>query len=136
MPKGFRRIFCGRIEQHSAGPYLRAGRELCGINLAGPHNVLDRKSLGQQIVGDDAAVAAPPHGFGAHDGAAIVAGERFQFFQSHVECSSRRVVGIIAKPRDLPEHVRRRCRSLLSMTPAAKSGQEAVSDPGGGERFR
>jgi hypothetical protein len=45
-------------------------------DLVVPHDVRHRNPFRQQVVGDDAAVAAPPHSFSTHNGAAIVTRER------------------------------------------------------------
>src|SRR5690606_40332900 len=39
--------------------------EVVGGGLAGGHDVQDLPAAGGEVVGDEAAVAAPPHGFGA-----------------------------------------------------------------------
>src|SRR6185437_11150891 len=104
---GFDRLFCSRIYERPVGQHMRAGRKLRGIDLTGPHDVHDRNALRQQIVGNDAAVATPPHGFSTHDRAAIVAGERSQLVQSCPESVRCRVIGIVPKGDDMPERIER-----------------------------
>jgi hypothetical protein len=60
----------------------------------------DMKNLltgGQQIVGDDSPVAAPPHRFRAHDGATLRRTEAAQMRKPFTEAFSRRVGGIVVK---------------------------------------
>ena len=118
------------IHDRSVGQRLRAGCLLRGVDLIAPHDVHYRNSLCQQIVGNDAAVAAPPHGFSAHDGAAIVAGQRSQLLQSGSESVRCRVIGIVPEGGDLPECIER------WRPQTAKSRQMSVGYPSSGERFR
>ena len=90
----------------------------------------------QQIVGNDTTMAAPPHSFSTHDGAAIVAGERSQLIQSGAECFSCRVIRIVSEGGDLPECIERWHRTLFPVSQTAKSRQMLVGYPSGGERFR
>ena len=59
---------------------LRApGVTFAGTSLAVPHEVDHWDPVSQQVIRYDSAVAAPPHGFGAHDGATLVASQCLQF---------------------------------------------------------
>ena len=102
-----------RIHNRSVGQRLRARCQLRGVDLIAPHDVHYRNSLCQQIVGNDAAVAAPPHGFSAHDGAAIVAGQRSQLIQSGSESVRCRVIGIVPEGGDPPECIERWRRAFF-----------------------
>ena len=93
----------GWIHKRPIGQHARARRKLRRIDLVAPHDVHYRNFLRQKIVRNDAAVAAPPHSFRAHDGAAIVAGERSQLVQSGSECFSCGVIGIVPEGGDPPE---------------------------------
>ena len=46
-----------------------------GPRVVGADDVEDLPALGYELVGDEAAVAAPREGFSAHDGGALVSGE-------------------------------------------------------------
>ena len=59
----------------------------------------------QQIIGNDAAVTAPPDGFGTHDRAAAVAGEILQPRKAAGKFVGQGVVGIIVKALIGPESV-------------------------------
>ena len=99
-----------------------------------PHDVRHRNPFRQQVVGDDAAVAAPPHSFGTHNGAAMVPGERSKFVQSPSERVSCRVIGVVSESRDPPERIGRWHRSRGSVAQTAKGGQMTVRDPSVNER--
>ena len=98
-------------------------------------NVHDGNALRQQIVGNDAAVAAPPHSLSAHDGAAIVTRERSQIIQSGSESARCRVIGIVPERDDPPECIERWRRALFPVSQAAKSREMPVTYPSATERF-
>ena len=78
--------------------------------------------MSQQVIRDNSAVAAPPHGFGAHDGATLVASQCLQFLYSHPERLSPGVIGIISERCVLPKRIGGRHRGLAAMAQAAKRG--------------
>jgi hypothetical protein len=80
-----------------------------------------RDLLCQEIVCDDTTVAAPPYRFGAHDGAAIVTGQRSQFIQSGAEHFSCRVIRIVSEGGDAPEGIERWCQTFFVVPQTAKS---------------
>ena len=120
------RLFCGRVYERPVGQHMRTRRKLRGIDLTAPHDVHDRNALRQQIVGNDAAVATPPHGFSAHDRTAIVTGERSQLVQSCSESVRCRVIGIVPEGGDMPERIERSWRPLFPVPQPAKSGQMSI----------
>ena len=117
----FDRLCCGRIYERPVGQHMRAERKLRGIDLTAPHDVHDRNALRQQIVGNDAAVATPPHGFSTHDRAATVTGERSELVQSCSESVRCRVIGIVPEGGDMPERIERSWRPLFPVPQPAKS---------------
>ena len=117
----FDRLCCGRIYERPVGQHMRAERKLRGIDLTAPHDVHDRNALRQQIVGNDAAVATPPHGFSTHDRAATVTGERSELVQSCSESVRCRVIGIGPEGGDMPERIERSWRPLFPVPQPAKS---------------
>ena len=131
----FGRVFDGWINERPVRLHTGARRKLCRIDLVVPHDVHDRNTLHQEIVCNDAPVAAPPHSFGAHDGAAIVTGKRSQLIQSGSESIRSRVIGIVPEGGNLPECVDRRWRSLFQMPPSAKSRQLPIAYSGISESF-
>ena len=60
------------LQQNIQAAWAQVQNQLQRRNdLAGPHDVGHRNPMSQQVIRDDSAVAAPPHGFGAHDGATL-----------------------------------------------------------------
>jgi hypothetical protein len=116
---GFDRLFRGRIYERPIGQHTRAGRKLRGIHLTAPHDVHDRNALGQKIVRNDAAVATPPYGFGTHDRAAIVTGERSQLIQSGAESVRCRVIGVVPESLNVPERIVLSVRAFFQVPQAA-----------------
>src|SRR5579872_174869 len=99
----FGRGFDGWVNECPVRLHTGARRKLRGVDLVVPHDVHDRNTLHKKIVCNDAAVATPPHSFSAHDGAAIVPGERSQLTQSGSESIRSRVIGIVPEGGNLPE---------------------------------
>jgi hypothetical protein len=69
------------------------------------HEVDNWDPVRQQVVRYDSTVAAPPHGFGAHDGATLVARQCFHLLNSRPECLSSSVVRIISEGRVPPKSI-------------------------------
>jgi hypothetical protein len=59
-----------------AGRRSHARRELCEVDLIESDDVRHPNPFRQQVIGDDAAVAAPPNSFDTHNGAAMATSER------------------------------------------------------------
>ena len=55
-----KRLGTNRIDDRALAGALGAGRGLRGIDAAGAEEVVDLVSVQEQLVGDDAAVVAPP----------------------------------------------------------------------------
>ncbi len=125
----------GRIQKLSVWLQPRTRREICWIDLTESHDVHHRNSFGQKVVGDDAAVTAPPHSLGTHNRAAIVISEGSKFTQSHSERVSCRVIGIVSESGDAPKCIKRQCCSLLPMPQTAESGQMPIGYAGVSERY-
>ncbi len=85
-------------------------------------------ALRDQIIGDDAPVAAPPARFGAHDRTDMRAVESVEFHHPLAEIRRGCIVGIIAKTGVLPERVSRRRAVPHMSTKAAQPFQVAVAD--------
>lgn len=117
----------GWIYERPIAQHARTTCKLRGVNLVAPHDVHDPNVLRQQIVGNDPAVATPPHSFSAHDGAAIITGERYQLVQPRSESVRRRVISIVSEGGDPPECVGRRRRSLFPVPQPAKSRQMSIT---------
>ena len=90
------------------------------LDLAVPHDVANIGALGEQIVGDNPAMAAPPHRLGAHDRADTVFGVAAQFGEPLAKRLGHRVVGVIAERIAPPQRVRRWRRVLQLMAQPAQ----------------
>lgn len=77
-------------------------RQAGGFDVARSKDMQNLISRGEQVIGDDSPVATPPQDFGAHEDAAVPAGEFAQLCEAGGEGWRQRVVGIIAKAHDLP----------------------------------
>jgi hypothetical protein len=105
---------------------LRERRERRGLRLA--DDVHDRHAARDQVVGDDPAMAAPPHRFGAHDRDGGALRDREQFVEAGIEFGRQRVVGEVAERGALPGIVRERRRRLRLAAPTAERRDRGVGD--------
>src|SRR5690606_12985784 len=96
----FTRIAYGPVGLHNG-----TRRHRGGVDAAGAHDVPDILAPGQQVVGDDAAVAAPPNRFGAHDGAAPLVSDGYQLVQPLAKLIAHCIVGVVVKAVVLPETI-------------------------------
>src|SRR5580658_1986880 len=122
------------IEDRAVASYLRPGRELGPLDLAAIEDVLDRDAGGEQIVGDEAAMAAPPHGFGAHEGDPLLAGEAQEVIERAAERLGLGVVGVVAEALLAPERVRRFLAVRPLPAPPAQRRDMAIADARRGQR--
>ncbi len=99
-------------------------RELRRFLLALTHDVGHRIACGEKIVGDDPAMAAPPEGLCAHDGASFCLADAAQFIEAGLEGRRGGVIGVVAEILVLPEAIGRRA---LILAPAPQPSE--VGDP-------
>src|SRR5579862_6751485 len=92
-----------RIADGTVGARLGTGAQLGPDHLVGREDVGDGHAGDEEIVGDDAPMAAPPHRLGAHDGAGLRAGEAEQLLESGAKRRRHGVVRVVAECRVLPE---------------------------------
>src|ERR1017187_9162307 len=99
------------------------------MNLAASwtHDVLGANSTNQQGIGDERAMAAPRHGFSAHQGDSVVVRQADQFFESLGELGRLHVISITSKGSISPAHVE---RIALRMTQPTQSRQVNVAQAG------
>src|SRR5690349_9847293 len=90
------------------------------LDMAGPEDVEHALAGREQVVRDDAAVAAPPDGLRAHDGAALCMPDLEQAGEAMAEALAQRVVGVIMKARVLPEAVQLGRHIALAAAQAAE----------------
>src|SRR5690606_2587264 len=55
-----------RVPHRSSLPHHCAAREFCRVDATVAHNVKDFKATRDQMIGDNATMAAPPHRLGTH----------------------------------------------------------------------
>src|SRR5690554_1351786 len=94
------------VDQSLGRDNSRAGCHFSNRRLGLAHDMQYLDAVGQEIIGDDAAVAAPPNRFGAEHGAAVVFRQLLQSFQAVTEVLRQRIIGIGAKRLVSPEAVR------------------------------
>src|SRR5579862_1943510 len=82
----------GGIDQRAVGSQLRRLGHHGGFDLPGAEQMKDGLARRQQIVCDDPAMTAPPHGFSAHDGAGLGASALAQTRQCFAENRAHGVV--------------------------------------------
>jgi hypothetical protein len=92
-------------------------------------------AFAEQVIGDDAPMAAPPDGLGAHDRAAVLAA---QFSQLRKACGERLrqgIVGIVPKAPHPPIGVRRWFYIFRLSSKTAKRGNMSIADLPRRQRF-
>ena len=72
-------------------------RDNCGRHMAKSHDVLNRNAMGQEVIGDNAPVTAPPDGFCAHDRATMAVRKSEQIFEACAERIGFSVICVIPK---------------------------------------
>src|SRR5690625_6971086 len=100
----FRRLAPGRISDLAAinrSPPCQLRR----LNAVFAHQVENLMARRQQIVADNAPVAAPPHRFRAHDGAGSFPAGGNQLLKRLPKSPAQRIVGVVMKAAVLPPAV-------------------------------
>jgi hypothetical protein len=103
-----------------------AGRQHRLIDMRGSENMHDVFAVGEEIVCDNATMATPPDGFGAHDRAAALVAENAEPLNACGERRRQRIVCIITKTTNPPIRVRRRLCDTLLATETAKLGDVRI----------
>lgn len=67
-----------------------------------PKDVHHTLAFAEQVIGDDAPVAAPPNGLGAHDRAPVLGAQDPQARKAYGEGLRQGIVGIVAKATNPP----------------------------------
>ena len=99
------------------------------MNLAASwtHDVLGADSTNQQGIGDERAMTAPWHRFGAHDCDPFLLSQPDQFFEALFKFWRLHVIRVTPKGGISPTHIE---RIALPMTQAAQSRQVNVAQAG------
>jgi hypothetical protein len=81
-----------------------------------------------QIVSDDAPMAAPPDGLGAHDRTEFLVAQPAQLGEAGLKCRVHGVVGVVVKALVLPERIG--CRRHVALVPpqSAEFGDLPIPD--------
>jgi hypothetical protein len=74
-------------------------------NLARTHDVQDSPAADNELVGDQAAVAAPRQGFGTHDCSARFGGHRCELLKSAGEVRGQHVIRKCSEGGDTPSGI-------------------------------
>src|SRR5690606_36681484 len=125
-----------RIDERAARLRPRRGGEMRRLDMVGPEDMQHRLASGEQVVGDDAAVAAPPHRLGAHHRARRGVAEFAQMREPALKVGAERVVGVMMEARMLPEAVDLVGDAVLTATAATEGGYVLIADPVALERGR
>lgn len=105
-----------RIVHEAAGDDSERRERRRGGRALG-QDVGDGDAAGEQMIGDDPAMAAPPHRLGAHD--RDRPGQPEQPGQAGAELGGERVVGVVAEARVVPGVVGQPRRAPWLAAPAA-----------------
>jgi len=96
--------------------------------------VEDGLATREEMVRDDATMASPPHGLGAHDRATLPAPFANQAVESRPERRRERVVGIVVEADVGPQAVHIRRQAAVLAAQATECGGVLVGDTAGRER--
>ena len=92
----------GRIDYSIVVSDDGSGRKVGLVYLRRPQNMHHALSLGEEVVGDDAPMAAPPEGLGAHDCASMPGAAVQQPRQASCERLGQGVIGVVLEPPHPP----------------------------------
>src|SRR5438445_13901252 len=93
------------IDERAVRPTLGGRREMGASHVVHPEDVEDRLSFADQVIRDDAPMAPPPQGLGAHDRAAPFAAQLAPLDETSPELLAHGVVVIVAEALIRPERI-------------------------------
>jgi len=105
-----------------------ARRQARLVDMVRPENVPHTLSDGQEIVGDDAAVAAPPNRFRAHDRASLSTAPLSQARETHSKRLCQGIIRIVAKTAHPPVGIWRRFREIDHSPMTTQFGDMLIAD--------
>ena len=100
-----------------------------------PHDVFNFVTMGDEVVGDDAPVAAPPHRLGAHDRGGDFGSTRPELRERIRELPAQRMVGVIVEAAVTPVAVDLKWYAVGHVAPPGQALAFAVSDAVCGKVF-
>ena len=116
------------IDQRSIRQSHCRGRHARRLDGAFAQNVKHLVARCEQMIRDDAAMASPPHGLGAHDGCPRLRPKLPQPLEAQAEVFAHRVVGVIVEARVVPEGVGLGRDVALESAQAPERSQMLVTD--------
>ena len=125
----------GRIDDPAVAAYDGTRRQACLVDMRCSKDVHHALAFAEQVIGDDAPMAAPPDGLSARDRAPMLAA---QFSQLRKACGERLrqgIVGIVPKAPHPPIDVRRRFYISRFSSKTAKRGDMFIADLPRRQRF-
>ena len=96
------RLVDSRVDDASTHRSWAPGVRLRGLDTLVAHQVEDVAATGEEIVGDDPPMAAPPDGLGAHDRGSALTGEAHKLVEAGGELVREGVIGVIVEALVLP----------------------------------
>ena len=125
----------GWIDDPAVSAYDGSRCQACLVDMRCPKNVHHTLALAQQVIGDDAPMAAPPDGLGAHDRAPILAAELLQSRKACGEGLRQSIIRIVSKTAHPPISVRGRFGAARLFAKAAKFRDMLIADLPRRQRF-
>jgi len=133
----------GRIDDPAVAAYDGTRRQACLVDMCFPKDVHHTLAFAEQVIGDDAPMAAPPDGLGAHDHAPVPVAEPAQSRKAGGEGLRQGIVGIVPEAAYPPIGVRgqlgaARLRAMLAArlrAMAAKFRDMPIADLPRRQRF-
>src|SRR5437879_5809325 len=116
------------IDERAVRPTLGGRREMGASHVVHPEDVEDRLSFADQVIRDDAPMAPPPEGLGAHDRAAPFPAQLAQLDETSAELLAHGVVGIVVKALIRPESIHGRWDAYLPSPETSESGDVLIAD--------
>ena len=105
------------------------GRKVRRLDLLRAQDVEYAFAGGQQIVGNDAPVASPPHRFRTHDGAGLPLSHGPQGFQTCPELLRGGIIGVVPEAGIFPVSIRRFLAVFAPPSQPAQTGEVTISNP-------
>jgi len=117
-----------RISDAGIAAQIGARRQFRFRDLALAHDVEHLDIAGDEVVGNDAAMAAPPYSFRAHESGALVGCERDQTVKIGLELRCERIIGVVVKAAIVPKGIGVGGYVVLLVAPAAEIRPMAVAN--------
>lgn len=117
----------GRVKHLSIFAHDGAGRQARLINMRFPKDMHHAVTAGEQIVGDNPPVTAPPDGFGAHDCAYAPMAQFAKPRQAPSEGRGQCIIRVVPKAAHPPIEIGRRLRAARLSPKTTKFGDMFIA---------